>query len=571
MKKIILFILLSSVFQQVISQNKVKSTFRSPLDIPLFLSGCFGELRANHFHTGLDIKTQGVTGLKVFAVEEGYISRMQKSQYGYGYVLYVNHPNGLTTVYAHLDKFNFNLEKYYQEQQYSKQLEYLNLEHLPDTLFKLKKGDVIGYSGNTGHSGGPHLHFEVRDTKTEQALNPWKYGFAIEDNIAPNLLHLKVYELSEDSTRLSENLATKKYDLVGGGINYQIKNNTTISVSDLTGFAIHSIDITNGSGNQCGIFSAELYKNDTLYFKQEMNAIDFAFNRFINTHMDFLAYKEHKNSYHKSFIPGNNKLGIYPVKINDGKIKLGRGEKAKMKYVIKDINGNTSILNFEIINDGLFETKIPAPCPLIFYWKNENTFETNEIKLKFPKESLYENQCFNYVQEPKKTGMIGPTHLICNYSIPVQEHYEIALRVDSIPDSLQNKLVAVFIGEKGGISSEGGIFINGWINFKTRSFGRYSVMIDSIAPLITPDNISEGKDMSTNTEIRFSVADNLSGIKQYNAYIDEKWVLMHYDGRKGKMRIYFSEEKIARGEHQLRVELTDERGNKRTYSAKFVR
>lgn len=571
MRKHALTLFLLTVNQIVISQSVIPANFRSPLDIPLLLSGCFGELRTNHFHTGLDIKTQGATGLKVYAVEEGYISRIQKSLYGYGYVLYMNHPNGLTTVYAHLSKFHSKLEKYYFEEQYRQQGEYLNLDQLPDTLFRFKKGDIIGYSGNTGHSGGPHLHFEVRETQTEMALNPWLYKFPITDQIAPNLLHLKVYELSKDSSQIISHFSSKKYDLAGTGKEYQIKNNQKISVSDVSGFAIHTIDLTDGSGNQCGVYSVELFKNDTLIFKQEMRAIDFMFNRYINAHMDHIAYREHKNSYHKSFIFGNNKLNIYPEKINNGIVYLSAKQNAKMKYVVKDIKGNTSILNFEIINDGLVKASPPANCNSVFYWFTDNVFENETIKIKLAKESIYENICFSVQEEKKRSGMLSPVYYLMNYDVPVQNYFDISIRVDSIVEELQQKLVGIHINSKGGISAEGGICINGWLTFKTRNFGRYSVMIDTIPPLITPENISESSNLSAATEIRLAVADNLSGIKLYNAYINDQWVLMHYDPKKGKLKILFDEIKIKPGEHQLKIEVADERNNLRVFIAKFIR
>lgn len=571
MRKTIFILLFLSVFQTVKSQNYPQQYFRSPLDIPLLLSGCFAELRTNHFHTGLDIKTKGVTGLKVYAVADGYISRMQKSHYGYGYVLYMNHPNGYTSVYAHLDHFNPKLEKYFKSQQYASQEEMLNLENLPDTLFYFKKGAVIGYSGNTGHSGGPHLHFEIRDTKTENAINPWLFGFDIADNLPPTLYHIEVFPLTKDTMVYQNKPGAVKYTLSGNGKNYVIKDGASISVGEYSGFAVHTIDMTNNSGNQCGIYVAELYQNDTLRFKQQMEQIDFNYNRYINAHMDVDAYREHKQSYHKSFIDGNNKLGIYPVKKNNGWIHLNRNEKAKMKYVIKDRNGNTSVLNFEIINNAN-EKEIDRPlCPTPFYWRDTNRYSNEKISIVMNPASIYENLCFEYNELPPRNGMIAPVFIVGDEDIPVQDYFSISIKTDTIPDSLQQKAVGVFINKKGGISSDGGLYMNGSITFKTRSFGKYSVMIDTVPPLITPINIYNGKNMSANTEIQFKVGDNLSGITAYNAFIDDKWVLMHYDIYRGKLIINMHDENIAAGNHQLLVTVSDERGNIAKYEASFIR
>ena len=144
--------------------------FQSPLEIPLILSGTFAELRSNHFHSGLDIKTQQQSGLKVMAAASGFVSRIKVSHFGYGKALYITHPNGYTTVYAHLQNFNPEIDAYIKHRQYKNESYEIELFPKAGELL-VNNGDIVAYSGNTGGSGGPHLHFEIRN-KQEHPMNP---------------------------------------------------------------------------------------------------------------------------------------------------------------------------------------------------------------------------------------------------------------------------------------------------------------------------------------------------------------------------------------------------------------
>jgi hypothetical protein len=565
------------------SQEYPKNYFRSPLEIPLLLSGTFGELRTNHFHTGLDIKTNG-EGQKIYACADGYITRVQVSHYGYGLVLYMDHPNGYTTVYAHLSKFHPKIADFVRTHQYAQQRETVNLTFLPDTALIFKKGDVIGWSGNTGSSGGPHLHFEVRETKTEKALNPWLFGFDIKDDVPPLIHHLKVFPLDNNS-RVKSNTNPVIYNLAGTGKNYKLTGDTVVRAGGKIGFALHTIDMTTGSGNLCGIYRIKLFRDDSLIFQQEMSCIDFSTNRYINAHMDYYEYKNNKNSYHKSFINANNQLDIYPVKVENGIINVTGSSPIKMKYVVEDVKGNKSILPFTIIPT-LFlaptlgnEEPMPGYCDesnqifsfMNLQWQASYKKETSDFSLLIPEKGIYENHCMQYVKEAKRKGMIAPVHNFGDPEVPVQDYMELKIKTDSLPEHLHSKVLGVFIGKSGGVSSEGGKYENGWIVFKTRSFGRYSAMIDSVAPVITPVNITNGKILGAQTTITFSISDNLAGIDSYNAFIDDKWILMNYNTRTGKITINLDKEKVKAGEHQLLVKVGDTRGNLATFSAKFTR
>lgn len=549
------------------TQNYPKGYFRSPLDIPLYLSGNFGELRANHFHTGLDIKTNGVEGLKVYACAEGILARIKISHQGYGKVIYINHPNGYTTVYAHLNKFNSSLEKFVKQKQYEIESEEIDII-LKDSTFTFRKGEVIAYSGNTGSSGGPHLHFEIRETQTENALNPILFGFNITDNTPPNLFNIKVYPLNNGVVNGKTNPLT--FNLLPAAGKYIVKPKTEIKAWGNIGLAIHTTDLLNGSQNKCGIYTIEMYVNDTLYFKQEMEKIDFSYNRYINSHMDYNEYNDNKNSYHKSFIDGNNQLNIYPVKLNNGIINIKGNKPYKIKYLVRDANKNLSKCEFQIIPEKITLVENYINCTDYFEYNKKNFFKTDDIEITVPEYAIYNHYCFQYKKQLPQSGMIAPVHYIHRFDVPVQEYFTIKMKIDStVSEKYYPKICGIYINKKGKINPEGGVCEQGWLSFNTRLWGKYSAMIDTIAPFITPLNISEGKNMSAVKKAEFSIVDNLSGIYEYKAYIDGKWILSHYDIKKSKLTVNFAEENISSGKHELQIKLSDERKNTATYKVNF--
>lgn len=577
---IVTLVLAATSFQQLYAQTYPKGYFRSPMDIPLYLSGSFGELRSNHFHTGLDIKTQGVEGQKIYATADGYISRIRVSHYGYGLALYMNHPNGYTTVYAHLSRFQSAIAAYVKEEQYKNRSEEVDLDSLPADLFVFKKGEIIAWSGNSGSSGGPHLHFEIRETATEKAINPWLFGFNIKDDVKPSIHDIKIYPLT-DTTVIKGQRDEKTFLAKGANGNYKLTD-STVKVRGAVGFAVHTIDLTTGSGNLCGIYEVELHMDDSLIWKQKMECIDFKTNRYINAHMDYVAHRDNKNSYHKSFIRGNNQLEIYPVKVDNGWIVVKEGERKNMKYIVRDLKGNTSVLTFTIESDN---SHLPAehvePCETskspefaLFpvHWDHPNLIRFMDMEVLIPVFGLYENQCIVMERLPRRANAISHSFKFGDPMQPVQEYMEVMLPCDSLSENLQNKALAVYINTKGKISSEGGRYENAHVRFHTRSFGTYAVMLDTLPPVIKPLNISEGKNMSTVKEISFTVADNLSGIKKYEAYVDGEWKLLKYEVKRGKLKLDLKEEGIGvgSGKHKLELKIYDERGNLATFACNFL-
>lgn len=571
-KSLLFFILLSATsIQQSYSQktdsDSLNGYFRSPLNIPLFLSGDFCELRKNHFHTGLDIKCNGSSGYKIYATADGYLGRIKVGHYGYGRVLYINHPNGLTTVYAHQSKFSDELEKYVKEQQYENQNDQIDI--YPDsTLFKFKKGDVIGYTGNSGTSSGPHLHFEIRETKTDDPLNPWLFGFEIKDEIAPSIYGIKIYPLNDTSTvNGSNNPVIIKTSSANG--KYSLAS--VLNAYGEIGFAVHTIDLTTGSGNQCGPYSIELIREKDTIFRTVFDKVTFATNRFINVHMDYLAYRDLENSYHKSFIKGNNQLPIYTHNVKNGWVNMSGKDKKNLKFIVKDIYGNRSILDFSL---GVQKTNLkPAMknCSKEIKWNEDMVFENDQIQITFPDSSLYDDLCFDYSMIEGSAGYYAAIHRLHDDDIPMMHPIELKIKTTLTDTTLKDKLTGVFINEKGSISSEGGEYTDGYMIWTTKTFGKYSVMMDTKAPVISPSLVYEGRLMGKGASMKFTLADNLSGVKKYNAFIDGKWVLGIMDPFKNVLSIDLDAEEILAGEHTFQLKVEDGRANETIYSCKFKR
>ncbi len=559
-----------SILSQSFAQPFPQDYFRSPLDIPLLPSGSFAELRTNHFHTGLDIKTQGVEGLKVYAAAEGYISRVRVSHYGYGKVIYINHPNGYTTVYAHLSRFNPQVEKYVKTQQYLQETEEIDLDQLSDTLLRVQKGELIAYSGNTGSSGGPHLHYEIRETATEQALNPLLFGVRLKDQVAPSLLHLKIYPLN-DSSHINGSFRPLILDIVAENGRYALKGNPSLKAYGRFGVALHTIDRFDGSQNSCGIYTLQLRKNDTLVFSQQMDRIDFSTTRYINAHKDFLAYKKNKQSYHKSFIDGNNPLLIYPVKTDEGVLTVSpQTGSLLLSYAAADYAGNTSTLRFKL---DPAEPKAFTPRPIVgqeMRYDTLNSLTRETIKLDFPAGCFYRDLDFILKEEPRRARFYSPVYLLHDPDVPVQSYFSLHLKADSVPEHLNDKALIVFINEKGKVSAEGGTWQNGWISTRTRSFGKYAIAVDTLAPVLQGVNISNGKVMTGMKEFVVKASDDLSGIKSYKGYIDGKWVLVNYELKTGRMIFRTSELALSKGTHEFKLIVADERQNEATFVCQFT-
>jgi hypothetical protein len=560
----------------LLAQTNLKEvTFHAPVDIPMYLSGNFGEIRSTHFHTGIDIKTQGKTGFKIYSIDEGYISRIKIQAGGYGNAIYITHPNGYTSVYGHLKSFRDDLQSYTLNSQYSKSKFEINL-FPPKDKFRVKKGEWFALSGNSGRSGGPHLHFEIRDTRSEHPLNPLLFNFDIKDNIQPKIHRLAVYPMQEDSrvNGLKQEIFFKPSKSIG---TYVFPQDDTIQVWGEIGFGISANDYLNGSSNRCGLYTIELWIDSTKVYESRLDELDFGELRNVVSHIDYKTKRKKGITIQKSFIDPNNQLSIYSDLPANSSAMFREDEKVSdILYVLKDAHGNKTEFSFHVktakpeLHSMISQRNIYVQAmPYI----QSNLFVAEGIEILFPEKCFFSDLFFNYTKSDDKQGFYSPVHHVHNESTPLLKYYEIQLKADSLPDYLKQKALLAYVDTSGGnnrISSMGGSLKNDVLKARIRDFGSFAICVDTIAPEIKPLNIFNGKRMNKLDKISFKISDDLSGIKSYSATIDGSWVLFRHDAKKDHIYYLFSDHKIDRGiEHHIVLEVTDEKNNQSHYNGKF--
>lgn len=553
--------------QQIFSTNKYPLVdFRPPLDIvPPALAGSFGELRGNHFHSGIDFRTNQREGYPVYAIADGYVSRIRVQNSGFGQALYLTHPNGFTSVYGHLSRFSPKVAQAVKVLEYQKKT--FELDEFPAAdLFPVHKGDIIAYSGNRGSSGGPHLHFEIRDSKTENTINPQLFGIQIPDDIPPVIYSVYLYKLNKKP--FSEYTPKQYFQVTGGAGKYQLSNVSIVNLSGEIGFGITATDKHNGASGTNGVYSIELEVDGKTVFTSSLERFSFEDSKAINSHIDYPAYLSTKRSIQKSFVDPGNPLQIYSNLVNSGRILFADQQVHQLKYVVTDAKGNKSILPFSVKSDGNTEITTPnPPLGIPFYYNRENEFSADGVKVVLPKGTLYNDFSFIYKVKPKPSaGAYSAIHQIHTNVTPLHVGFDLWIKADANLGDLKDKAVIVSTGG----SSQGGIFENGYVKATPKNFGSFYIAVDTTAPTVTPLNISEGKNMSGIAKMNFKVRDNLSGIKSFNGYIDGNWVLMEFDTKTATLWHTF-DEGTTKGKHQLKLVVEDMKGNVKTYSVNFYK
>ena len=548
--------------------STIAQDYSAPLNFRMLLSGTFGELRGNHFHAGIDIKTEGVEGQKVYSIADGYISRIKVSTWGYGKVLYITHPEtGHTSVYAHLQSFSAKIDSIVKKKHYQK--ESFEINFYPNAAaIQIKKGEVIALSGNSGGSGGAHLHFEIRDTKTEHPINPLQFGFNIADNIPPNLSKLKIYAF--DTTLIDGYNKSKIINIKKTNNKYAIDENPKISGS--FGLGISTYDKSNDSYNKNGVYSIKLCVDTNICYKFTVDELDFSTSRFINAHIDYAEKKESKNKYHRCYKLPNNKLTNYSNLINDGIINIQDTLTHLISLEVTDIYGNISELDFNIKStNNPFLNRCPLPKDTIntpFAINKVNIFKDNELNLHMEVNSLYEPIMFHYKTTDSIEGVFGKVHHVHFDNTPVHKKYVLSIKA-IVPDSIKRKSYIATTDMKGNFWHIGGIWKDSIIRTKTRQFGNFCIIADTTNPEVKGVNIYPGKTFNTQTSIKLTIKDNDSGIKSYRGEIDGKWILMDYDYKRNLLR-YDIDEKLTKGKHTFTLKVTDNVNNEKVYTADFT-
>lgn len=562
-KYILLLFLLCSGGLSLCAQSTYPDLDHPPIKIPVYLSGNFGEIRGNHFHTGLDIKTRGSEGYNLYAVWPGTVSRIKVSPYGYGRALYIDHPNGYTTVYAHLKRFNDDVEAYIKSEQY--RLKQYEVELFPPNgKFSFAASDIVALSGNSGSSQGPHLHFEIRETKTEKPVNPQLFNIELQDNVKPSIYGVKLEAKNSNS---GVNGSAYDYFGMGGVHGDYILNTGEIKAYGELGIYLHSIDKYTGVPNSNGTYRIAFEVNDSLFYEMRLDKLDFSTNRFINNHIDYGLYQRNRKKYQKCFVEGYNLLDIFKNLSKDGKLIIEQGKKYDIKLYASDLKNNESVLNFSIIGDSTAVQPSEDAKGFAINYLKEKELNLPFAQITFPPKTFYTNQHIE-INSEENDGFLSPIYTIGNDETPIHSYFDIVINKD-----LQSTK-GLFLATLGNNNSvTGADFIKKtneqgfW--FKTRYLGKYALMQDTIAPKLSAPGYSFNKNYSNNQALRFTFVEQLTGLGSYNLFIDGKWALLEYDAKRKSFYYRCDNEKLETGLHKFELIVEDGVKNQATFSGQF--
>ena len=536
--------------------------FRSPLDITLVLSGTFAELRTNHFHSGLDIKTQGKEGFQTYASAAGYVSRIKISRYGYGKALYIKHPNGYTTVYAHLKKFSAAIEAYVKKRQYQKETFEIELFPKAGTLKILDK-QLIAYTGNTGGSGGPHLHFEIRDPQ-ERPINPLMFGFEVKDTTPPVIYGLFGYPISENShvggdTKRVEIRIIKQKDGT-------YKSEPIIAYGEI-GFGIISTDRQDLASNKNGVNNIQTSFNGQKSLEVNLNRFSFDETKHLNRYIDYEFLYNNKKRIQKLFIEKNNPLSVMNAFTNGGALKIENDTYSIYKVFVSDFKGNQSELNIPI--RGVYQ-KLSDPINRNAKLQHvsatkETVLQKDNVSIQILKNTFYED--VDLLFEVSNDTLKLHTALI-----PLQKSITINFDISKYKKEDKTRLFIGSVSRYGNKLYYSPTKKRGnTLSTRTKYLGSYSLGIDSENPEIRAINFKNKSWISNNKYLKVKINDKVSGIKNYRATLNERWILMEYDTKTQLLTYDFEDQTITETENNFKIIVTDNVGNSSTFESIFYR
>ncbi len=560
MKKIVFLLLL--FVGPVYSQNDIPTDyFSNPIEIPLLLSGNFGELRSNHFHSGLDIKTQQREGIPIYAPADGFVSRIKISLFGYGKALYIKHPNGYSTVYAHLQKYAGIIQDYVKENQYQK--ESFTLELFPEVnQFPVKKGELIGYTGNTGGSGGPHLHFEIRDASS-RPMNPMLFGIEIPDSKKPIINSVFAYPLSEDAQiNQSQNPVKLRLILQKDG-SYRAEN---ITAFGKIGFGVSAHDQQNGASNKNGVYKIITYCNGKEKFEVNFEKFSFAETRYLNRYIDYEYFKNNRSRIQKLFRQPNNPLSIIDGEDEQGCVFIEDQLTSTYTIEVSDFKGNKIIILIPINGEKLeiLNPRKDTKTDDFLFSDQANSITKGKFNVYIPANSLYENAYLNINAQ-------GDTLKLHKDEIPLHKSIIVTADISNYEGVDKDKLFIGRLNYKGIPYYNKSQRKGNKISTYTKIFGSYVLVSDTTGPTIKPLNFSKDKWISKNKTLKIKVEDEVSGVSSYRATINGKFILMEYNYKKDVLTYDFDDNIIPESENNLKLIVVDNVGNNATFEATFFR
>lgn len=541
-----------------------------PVDVPIALSANFAELRPNHLHSGVDIKMAAypVSKRGVLSTADGYVSRVYVNPYGFGKAVYIYHPATKTTsVYGHLDSFSDEITKFVRAEQYRNKSFAINY-FLKPTDIKVKKGDKIGVAGNSGISGGIHLHYELRDAN-DQPVNLIKQGLIkATDNIPPAIVSVSVIEIDTVEgapiyTVKGRYPTTKTTDG-----KYTIANKLYIEKPSY--IAVEYVDRKNGVQNSFGIYSMEGLLNDTSYFKLSIDKIDFATTRYANTFSEYYKNRNSAYSVARLYLSPNNKLKLYD-KVKDRGVldpqKLSKDNKITIK--LTDDSNNLSTLNFTLSTRECTNFKQPYNFNANSYvirWDKAMVLKHRDAELSIPLGAFYDNDIVDFYTTEGKSAY-SKNVCLKNVAIPTQTAMILKIKENNLPEDLRSKALLARINSAGYKVSIGGVWKEGYVTAKISDSGVYTITTDTTPPFITPKQ-GQGCTIS-GSKLRFTVGDNLSGIATINGYVDGKWEVFSLDGKAALLEHEIQNQNSEKKRHDIKIDITDNKGNKRIFSTHY--
>lgn len=521
--------------------------FGLPFDFPVLFSGNFAELRSNHFHGGVDFKTQGVINKPIHAPADGYISRVTVSGGGYGNALYVTHYNGYTTVYGHLESFTDDIARVVRDKQYAGESFVVDLSFNQND-YPVRRGDVIAMSGNTGYSFGPHLHFEVRTTESNELVNPLIfYKQHVKDTKAPKASALSVHPRpGKGVVNGKPQKSVRK--IVGDGIG------DTLRVWGTVGFGLKALDYMDNTSNNYGVYRTELRVDGALLYSSTMDRVAFSENRLINAWVDYEAYYRHGEWFMRSHLLDNNPLRLLSVDDNRGWLHVDEERPYRVEYTLADMHGNVSRYRFVVKGQRCDVPEVDSGDAQYFCWDRDNELRDLGMRFRVPKGELFEDAVLRVVRTEKPSAL-SDRYNLNGVTYPLWHGCELAIRMHTIPECGVEKC---YIRNTRSGYGVGGTYKDGWMHASISSLGSYEVAADTLPPVVKP--LGE-KQWGKSGQIVFSLSDRETGLKSYKGYIDGRFVLFKYTAKSARLACDLRGEGVSRGRHNLRLVVTDGAGN----------
>lgn len=568
-KTSIILIFTAIVATATFAQNYPKGYFSAPLDTPLTLVGTFGEIRPDHFHSGIDLGTGEQEGVPVMAAADGYISRIKISADGFGKALYITHPNGYVTVYGHLQKFTAPVNELVRNTQYTQQK--FEIELFPKSKdFRVKGGQIIAYSGNSGGTTGPHLHFEIRDELTEEPINPLLFGIKVRDNIPPIIKNVRVFPLREGGI-VGRTDSAITYEMQEMNGYFSLNTPDYIQAHGYIGVGFEAVDKQDLNTADLGIYSAEMYMDNTIMYSWTQDRFNFNDSRMVNAHIDYQSRVRDHQIIERCFkLPGNF-LHMYADSNQLGYMDLLDDDSHDIKLVVKDFNGNQTTFNFLILSYSTLALepyqKVPEGSVLVTNEKGIAIHKAN-LDVVIPSGAVYENIYYNDT-ESKNNRYLSSVYNVGNPYDGLQVPINVGIKPTvAIADSMMNKALVISIGENEKITAEGGEWKNGFLTAKTKHFGSFTMLLDTTPPTVIKEYVPADMNSYRGSIVQVRITDDLSGIKFYSGTLDGKWHLFEYDPKSTILTgdLSFME---MNHEHAIEITVTDERGNTTKWASKF--